>query len=223
MPTHLEKVNLFRHEFPEEFFRDFVPMLERLYRVAEGTTIGLVEHAQRFAYPQLLRALVESAFLTKAAAHGLNAHVEYNRSKDGHTLALTDNFAMTESRTRRANLPPRRADFRLKYARLAQFWLPHPMFANEPPPVDAREGDDEPRIYIVLAHGSRPGHPHELGFLYANFVAADGHSYAGPGVDVLAWLAAEPTQTPDENVIPEPQFPAQPEKRPDEQAGDTGG
>lgn len=201
--SHLDRINLFVVDVPEVFLRDIQRVLAELYPITYDETSELPREYQRYLRPHLLRTKVEIAILTLAKRHGLASDTRKNRSQDAHALVLTDRFAMTLSRTSGPDDPPRWAKFRVDYSRLAQYWLPGPEFAQEQPPVVVREND--PRLFVVISHGPDIQNWRELGFVHANFCSANGTSYSGKGIDLIARIAADLPEHPVEEVR-EPEF-----------------
>ncbi|HEY7063593.1 MAG TPA: hypothetical protein VII06_19090 [Chloroflexota bacterium] len=213
MLSHLERINLFLDDVPDDFLRETVRALDQLYPSTYDETAELPAQYQRYLRPHLLRTKAEIGVLTLARRCQLACDSRRNRSKDAHALILTDHVVLTVSRTDGPAVPPRRAAFRVNYAKLANHWLPLPEFAHEQAPVEVRE--DDPRIYVVIAHGPTIGKWRDLGFAYANFLAEDGVSYTGQGIDLLRRYAAASPEA-DVEQVQEPEFPPQVD---DEHAG----
>lgn len=204
MLSHLERINLFLEDVPEDFLRDVVKALNTLHASTYDETSQFPIEYQRYVRPHLLRAQAEMAFLTAARRYELASDLRKNRSEDAHALAMTDRFTMTLSRTTAPNDAPRWARFRADYSRIANYRLPGPDFADEQPPIAIRE--DDPRLFVVITHGWKAGREwRDLGFVYANFLGLDGVSYTGPGINLIARLTSSALDRTVEEVR-EPDF-----------------
>jgi len=200
--THLERLNRFLDDVPEDFLRDITEALGTLYPRSYDETSELPSEYQRYMRPHLLRTQAEIAVLTVARRYELATEVKRNRSADAHARVMTDSFSMTLSRTPGPSVPPRWAKFREDYSKVANFWLPVPEFEDEQQPVEVRE--DAPRLFAVISHGPKFRQWRDLGFVYANFLRPDG-SYTGEGINLVARFAQVDTGRADEDVR-EPEF-----------------
>lgn len=198
----LQRINLFLTDVPEAFLREIIKALEELYPSTYDETEELPRGYQRYLRPHLLRTKAEIAFLTSARKHGLVADARENVSHDTHALVVTDDHAITLSRTYAPDDVPRWARFRVDYSGLSQYSFQFPEFGEPRQPVPFV--DDSPRQYVLIVHGP-DRRWRELGFVQANFVAPGGLAYFGKGLDLLTQFGAE-ARPRDIEAVREPEF-----------------